>query len=229
MAYGINFETANGNVQIDSTTTNTGLIVLSGALSSQTVTFDQQKEFCFARPASTTYTGEIRIALSNTAGTGTQTYYFEEPDGTRVNTNYIVGKWANEQVTSSGGYGIQIFNSDGELAYDSGLYTGDGGVGIVAFWTAWQLSGYGSTGTTSQLTTDPTLFVNMNGTLGQASDYATYFGYVFKKSAAGTPNSNSAGPGIYWDSEVKFNIGFGYSTFVLGNFTPRFLAEGGSV
>mgnify|MGYP006073569859 CR=1 FL=1 len=228
MAYGINFVTANGNVQIDSTTTNTGLIVLSSALSSQSVTFDQQKEICFARPASTTYTGEVRLALSNVTGTGTKTYYFEEPDGTRVNTNYIVGKWANEQIASSGGYGVQIFNSDGDLAYDTGLYTGDGGLGITAFWAAWQLSGYGSTGTTSKMTTDPTLFVNMNGTLGQASEYATYYGYVFKNSAAGTPNSNSSGPGIYWEAVVRITV-FGNSNFVIGNFTPRFLAEGGSV
>jgi len=47
MTYGITFETANGNVQIDSDTTNTGLIVLSSAASSASVTFDPQKELVF--------------------------------------------------------------------------------------------------------------------------------------------------------------------------------------
>jgi hypothetical protein len=232
MAYGINFETANGNVQIDSTTTNTGLIVLSSVASSQTVTFDQQKEFCFARPASTTYTGEIPIGLRSISGseTGIQAYYFEKPDGTKVNTNYIIGKWANEQVTSSGGYGVQIFNADGDLAYDSGLYTGDGGLGIVAFWPAGQLSGYGSTGTTSQMTTDYTLFANMNGTYVTTDAVeGSYYVNIFKKSAAGIPDPSSAGPGIYWESIIRFDVGYGLSVFVVGNFTPRFLAEGGSV
>ena len=232
MAYGIIFETANGNVQIDSTTTNTGLIILSSVASSQTVTFDQNKEFCFARPASTTYTGEIKIALRSISGssTGTQTYYFEEPDGTKINTNYILGKWANEQVSSSGGYGVQIFNVDGDLAYDSGLYTGDGGLGIVAFWPAGELSGYGSIGTARQMTDGYTLFANMNGTAGEANSYdGSYYGNVFKKSAAGTPESSSGGPGIYWESVIRFDVGYGLSVFVVPNFTPRFLAEGGSV
>jgi len=231
MAYGIIFETANGNVQIDSTTTNTGLIILSSVASSQTVTFDQSKEFCFARPASTTYTGEIKIALRSISGSsfGLQTYYFEEPDGTKVNTNYILGKWANEQISSSGGYGVQIFNAEGDLAYDSGLYTGDGGLGLVAFWPQGQLSGYGSIGTTSQMTTDYTLFANMNGTAGLASSQESYYGNVFKKSAAGTPEPSSGGPGIYWESVIRFDVGYGLSVFVVSNFTPRFLAVGGSV
>ena len=55
MAYGISFETANGNVQIDSSTTNTGLIVIDAAASATSVTFDPQKELVFAKPSSTSY------------------------------------------------------------------------------------------------------------------------------------------------------------------------------
>ncbi len=232
MAYGISFETANGNVQIDSATTNTGLIVLDAAASSTTVTFDPQKELVFAKPASTTYTNQkvgIRYTQSY-SWSGSGTFTFEEPDGTAVAMNYIVAKWSNEQTASSSGYGVQVYNSDGDLAFDSGLYTGDGGIGIIAFAVQQSLSGYGKFGITSRMSTDITKYYSMNGTYANGND-SVFFGLEFNNSTSTA--GGSGGLGVYWLSyftNYTFSGGtFGTYSSYLSNFSPRFIAEGGSV
>lgn len=232
MAYGISFETANGNVQIDSDTTNTGLIVLSSSASSTTVTFDPQKELVFAKPASTTYTNQ-KVAIrypTNYSWSGAGTFTFEEPDGTAVAMDYIVAKWSNEQTASTSGYGVQVYNSDGDLAFDSGLYTGSGGIGIIAFAAQQTLSGYGSFGVTSRMSTDTTKYYSMNGSYAAGSD-SIFFGLEFNKSTS-TANG-SGGVGVYWlsyfTSYTMSGGSFGTFSSYLSNFTPRFIAEGGSV
>jgi|TARA_B110000259_G_C14018199_1_gene402099 hypothetical protein len=226
MAYGIRFDSANGKVQLDSATTNTGIIITDSAVSSQYVTFDQSKEFCFAKPAATSYSGEILMALRMTSGGASggwnadQLYYFEKPDGTRVTANYIVGRWSNQITDTSTGYGIKIFNSDGDVAYNSKLYAGDGGFGILSFFPASSLSGEGpSGGSASRLTTDTTKYVDMNGTFG-SGDSSGFFGYSFKRGT---------GAGIYYSSYITITVMGGNSVHTIGNFTPRFLGEAGSV
>ena len=232
MAYGISFETANGNVQIDSSTTNSGLIVLASAASSSTVTFDPQKELVFAKPASTTYTNQkVAIAYPSTYGwSGSGTFTFAEPDGTAVLMNYIVAKWSNEQTASSSGYGLQVYNSDGDLAFDSGLYNNNGGVGIIAFAAQQSLSGYGSFGVTSRMSTDTTKYYSMNGSY-TTSNNSVFFGTEFNNSTS-TANG-SGGKGVYWLSYFTGYTfgggGFGSFTSYIANFTPRYIAEGGSV
>ena len=232
MAYGISFETANGNVQIDSSTTNTGLIVLASAASSSTVTFDPQKELVFAKPASTTYTNQkVAIAYPSTYGwSGSGTFTFAEPDGTAVLMNYIIAKWSNEQTASTSGYGLQVYNSDGDLAFDSSLYTGDGGIGVIAFAVQQSLSGYGSFGVTSRMSTDITKYYSMNGSYAAGSD-TIFFGIEFNNSTS-TANG-SGGKGVYWLSyftQYTMSGGnFGSFSSYIANFTPRYIAEGGSV
>jgi hypothetical protein len=232
MTYGITFETANGNIQIDSDTTNTGLIVLSSAASSTTVTFDPQKELVFAKPASTTYTNQ-KVAVRYPTGyswSGAGTFTFEEPDGTAVAMNYIVAKWSNEQTASSSGHGLQVYNSDGDLAFDSSLYTGNGGIGIIAVAAQQTLSGYGKYGTTSRMSTDTTKYYSMNGSYANGNN-SMFLGLEFNKSTS-TANG-SGGVGVYWLSyftAYSFDGGgFGSYTAYISNFTPRFIAEGGSV
>jgi len=222
MAYGISYETPNGNVQIDSDTTNTGLIVISSAASAQSVSFDVTTEMCFAKPSSTTYTQQlVGLRLVNAS---TNTYNFEDTTGNLVNTEYIIAKWSNELTTSNSGYGLQVFNVDGDLAYDSTLYTGNGGVGIVGYAPQQSLSGAGSSSTSSLVDSDPDLYYNMNQTFATASA-SQFIGYDFVKDA-----SIGQGIGTYWMAYLVFT-GFngGSQTISIANFTPRFVAEGGSV
>jgi len=224
MGYGISFETANGNVQIDSDTTNTGLIVISSAASATTVSFDPQKELLFAKPASTTYTNQ-KLALRNPSSYiygSSGTFTFEDASGNAVNTNYILAKWSNEQTASSSDYGIQVYNSDGELAYDSGLYTGDGGIGIISYAAQQTLSGYGGSSATSRMSTDTSKYYSMNGSFASGNSN-TFLGLEFNKDA-----NAGAGVGVYWWSIINLGSFFGGIIYI-PNFTPRFVAEGGSV
>ena len=219
----MSFETANGNAQIDSDTTNTGLIVISSAASATTVSFDPQKELLFAKPSSTTYTNQ-KLALRNPSNYvygSSGTFTFEDDVGNSVNTNYILAKWSNEQTASSSDYGIQVYNSVGDLAYDSGLYTGDGGIGIISYSAQQALSGYGVSSGTSRMATDPDKYYSMNSSFAVGNSN-TFLGLEFNKNA-----SLGAGVGVYWWSRI--NLGSFGGIIYIANFTPRFVAEGGSV
>ena len=223
MSYGMSFETANGNVQIDSNTTNTGLIVLGASASATSVTFNPTEELVFAKPSSTSYTSQ-KLALRAPSGSNwnaTGQYAFEDDVGNSVNTNYIKAKWSNEQTASSSGYGLQVYNSVGDLAYDSGLYTGDGGIGIIAFAAQQTLSGYGVSSGTSRMSTDPDKYYSMNSSFAVGNSN-TFLGLEFNKNA-----SSGAGVGVYWLSRI--NLGSFGGIIYIANFTPRFVAEGGSV
>ena len=225
MAYGISFETANGNVQIDSSTTNTGLIVLSSAASATSVTFDPQKELVFAKPSSTSYATQ-KLGLRAPTGyswSGAGTFTFEDAAGNSVNTSYILAKWSNEQTASTSSYGVQIFNSDGDLAYDSGLYTGDGGIGIIGYAAQQTLNGYGQNSTNSRISTDTDKYYSLNSTYAFGSA-TTFLGLDFVKTA-----TYSAGVGVYWHAKIDLGGSMFGGTIYMANFTPRFIAEGGSV
>ena len=228
MSYGISFETPNGNVQIDSDTTNTGLIVLASAVSTATISsFDPVNEMLFAKPSSTSYTTQF-IALKPTGGQAmgaSGSYAFVDSSGTATNVSYIKAKYSDIQAgtgTGSSGYGVKVFNSNGDIAYDSGFYNGNGGIGIISLNAGYTLNGYGSAGgTNSKITTDATKYASMNGSFYSSN---IFFGYEFKRDT-GSNNDH----GIYYQAEV---IIFIFGTIIninLPNFTPKFLAEGGSV
>ena len=224
MAYGISFETANGNVQLDSDTTNTGLIVLSASASATSVSFDPQKELVFAKPSSTSYATQklaLRAPANYTYGQ-TGTFTFEDNTGSSVNTNYVRAKWSNEQTASTSSYGVRVFNSDGDLAFDSGLYTGAGGIGIISYAAQQTLSGYGQTSTTSRMSIDTDKYYSLNGSYAFGNS-TTFLGLDFVKTA-----TYSAGVGVYWHAKIDLGGTFG-GTIIIANFTPRFVAEGGSV
>ena len=64
MAYGIQIFNANGNTQIDSSTTNLGITVLDAAASSQTCTADLTYDLVFAKPVATSGTQTIAMDTS---------------------------------------------------------------------------------------------------------------------------------------------------------------------
>lgn len=227
MSYGISFQTANGNVQIDSNTTNTGIIVINHVASSTSVTFNPSEVLLFARPSATSYTN-IKVGLRAPSGYGYNAagnYTFEDPAGNSVAMEYVLAKWSNEQTASTSDYGVQIYNSDGDLAFDSGLYTGDGGIGIISFSGQQDLSGQGSASTTSRMIDDVSKYSLMNSSFATGNSNS-FFGIEFNNSS-----SIGQGEGIYWLSYITFIGGIfgGGGTTFIKNFTPRFIAEGGSV
>lgn len=190
MTYGILIKNDSGDVQIDTNTPGRGIIVRdSGTTSSTNRTISlvtNEKRLVFARPTNRT-TGSEEIAwnpLGNDA--------FVDQDGNATYCDYVVGVWADTvQGTPSGDYGIQLYNSDGELAFDSRLFNGNGGFGITNFIQPGTAPA--SAPFNSPISTDRTKYYLMNHTF--RSEFAgdiTYFGYLFQNQ------SGSASTGVHW-------------------------------
>ena len=150
-------------------------------------------------------------------------YAFVDSSGTATNVSYIKAKYSDIHAgtgTGSSGYGVKVFNSNGDIAYDSGFYNGNGGIGIISLNAGFTLNGYGSASANSKITTDVTKYASMNGSFYSNPSPDIFFGYEFKR---GTDQ------GIYYLA-VSIATIFG-ATFPINlpNFTPKFLAEGGSV
>lgn len=221
MAYGILLESANGNLQISSETANIGIIVLDAVASSSTVTFDPAKEVIFAKPASTSYTDQkVHLSMPTGYSSGSATFTFEERNFTSggtnatVNMNYIKCKWAEEFTAGTSGYGIQIYNSNNDLAYDSTLYQDNGGFNITGFRNLAEVTGYGSTTTSSLITTDTSSYVDFIVTgSNQPGEYQ------FSKVTGSV--------GIYW--RHIWILPVINTVLFFNNSTPILIGEGGSV
>ncbi len=232
MAYGILLESANGNLQISSENPNIGFIVIDAVASSSTVTYDPAKEIVFAKPASTTYT-EQKVHLHTPSGytSGSATFTFQEDavgSGTNsnVNMNYIKGKWAEEFSAGTSGFGIQIYNSNNDLAYDSTLYQNNGGFGITGFKNLGELAGNGTYSSiwndpdNSLITTDITSYVDFwpTSSTNNPGEYEFY----------NVTTDPDAVKGIYWYNFWFMFIG-GTMPIFRPNHRPILIGEGGSV
>lgn len=203
MTYGILIKNSSGDVQIDTNTPGKGIIVRdSGTTSSSNRTLSfvaNEKRLIFARPTNRT-TGSEEIAwnpLGNDA--------FVDQSGNATYCDYIVGIWADTvQGTPSGDYGLQLYNSDGELAFDSRLFNGNGGFGITSFiqpGTAPAAAPFNS-----PISTDRNKYYLMNHTFRSAfAGNITYFGYLFQNQ------SGSASTGVHWIGRQDVG-GFGGQT-----------------
>ena len=128
MTYGIQLNTSNGNIQIDSNTNGKGLIVVdSGSATSLPSAVNLNDVFVFARPSTASGNNYLAVERGTANSNGEQTVAFKKSDGTALTVDYITAKVSTAQTATSSGYGVQIFNSEGDLAFDTGLYTGDGG------------------------------------------------------------------------------------------------------
>jgi len=217
MAYGIEILSANGNVQINSDYTDSGFIVIDKFSSTSTITYDRSKDLVFARPASGG--GNQYVGLSTTSGTGSVTRTFQDTSGNSVNMEVIKGRFASEFTASTGGYGVQIFNSDDELAFDSRKYTGDGGFSISDYVPAFDLNGQVSL--SAPITTDGRKFANMDPTLIDNSGDGFYMQYLFRDAGSSE--------GIFWESYFNITFEFGSQASFFSNFNPILIGEGGSV
>lgn len=220
--YGVAFYNGNGNVQIDSSTTNSGLIVTDHVSSATSATFTRATELCFAKPVSST--SNVTLGLyQSTSNSGSwsvdQTYEFRDRTGSSVSCEYYMGTFASSLSASGNKYGLQVYNTDGDLAYDSGLYSGnEGGIGITDFTAPGSFNG-----NYNFVSSDRTKYVLMNATYQFGSGYGNFVGWNYTGTSAGSLYSN--GTGIYYLGYLWIFNGQSY----FPNFSALFLAEGGSV
>lgn len=217
MSYGIEILSGNGNLQINSDYTDSGFIVIDKFSSTSTITYDRSKDLVFARPASGG--GNVSAGLSNTSSTGVVTRTFQDTSGNSVNMEVIKGRFASEFTASSSGYGLQIFNSDGDVAFDSKRFTGDGGFNITEYIPTFEENGYGSV--TDPMTTDARKYVNMDTTVIDNSGDGFYIYYSWRDAG-----SNE---GITYVAYFNLTFEFGTVSSFLQNYNPILIGEGGSV
>ena len=227
MAYGLRLVDGNGTVQIDSDSTNSGILVTSAGSGSTLTNVDLDNELIFARP--TTTIQNIEICMENTTG---NTWRFRNYAGTNLNVSWIRARWANSYTTpGTGGYGIHIYNSEGELAFDSTVFTGDGGFGVTEYWpTASGNGGIPSVALTGDpVTTDASQYAYMNNAIRDYTD-AMNFNIGAWRFQQTTSGGNTVG--IYWVGRLSFVIDPGVLN-ILQQFNvispEMFFGEGGSV
>ena len=195
MAYGIQIFSANGNIQVDSSTSNSGLIVVATAASAQTVDAVLDKELVFAKPVATGSAVVMGWSAGTTDGSYNPavntTFTFKNNYGTAINCSYIKVKVASELTASTSGYGLQVYNDDGDLAFDSGLYTGDEGFGVTDF-----VKGGDFNGSYNFMDSDIDKYCLMNPTLALSAS-SGFRGYIYKNTTSTTAPYTS-GKGIYF-------------------------------
>ena len=223
MSYGIQIISGNGNVQIDSNTSGTGLIVVdNGTATSTPSRVNLDHDFVFIRPTATTGNNYVTISRGTADSNGDYFISFKRADGSSINCDFIIAKTASIQTQSSSGYGDQIFNSDGDLAFDSGLYTGDGGFGVTSF-----LDSFEATGNFDLMSTDLTEFGSVNFMVyGSALDAGLVFVNDYNSHTSTSVQSN----GIYYRGTFTITFAFGGTQVSdLTNLSAIFIAETGSV
>lgn len=224
MAYGINVQTANGNVQLDSTTTNSGLTIIdSGSIStSGSISYKKSTQLLFCKPTSSTANVQMGLVQTSSNSGGSevvQTYQVRNATGSNVAVDYVLGQFSNSLSATTSGYGIQVFNSDGDLAFDSEQFNGDGGFGMTDFAPDGTFSGY-----YNFIDSDRTKYTLLNGTFGSlGSGYTSFIGINYTGSSASSFYSN--GTGIYYLGYLYIFNGASY----FPNWGSIFLGKGGSV
>lgn len=223
MAYGIQIFSGNGNIQLDSTTSNSGLIVVDAAASATTVTAVLDKELVFAKPTATGAAITLGwLATGGTAGSYdpavNTTFAFRNNAGTSISCSYIKVKVASELTASSSGYGLQVYNTDGDLAFDTGLFNGDKGFGVTDF-----VRGGDFNGNYNFIDNDLDKYCLMNPTSAVGAGYG-FRGYIYKNTTSTTAPYTS-GKGIYFLGYIYL---FGGSHF-FPNFGCILVGEGGAV
>ena len=222
MAYGIQIFSGNGNIQLDSTTTNSGLIVVDAAASAQTVDAILDKELVFAKPVATGAAVLMGWSGSGTSGSYNPavntTFTFRNNYGTAINCSYIKVKVASELTESTSGYGLQVYNDDGDLAFDSGLYNADGGFGITDF-----VKGGDFNGSYNFIDSDIDKYCLMNPTYAVGISMG-FRGYIYKNTTT-TSAPYTSGKGIYYLGYLMIFNQF----YVFPNFGCILVGEGGAV
>ena len=117
---------------------------------------------------------------------------------------------------------MQIFNSDGDLAFDSGLYTGDGGFGVTDFLGSRQGSGQ-----YDLISTADRNYALINSTNHELeTEVGLHLFFVF----VSTTNASYSQKGIYFAGRFQFQpLGSPIQYQAIPNLGAILIAEAGSV
>lgn len=212
MTYGISIQGGIANYQIDSDTSNIGFRVVNSGTSS-----------AITGSSGTGGTKLYAIQYTPPAGTFKNLYIKKtvtpwkivDQNGVDFATNWVELELFSQATPSSTGYGIQIFNKDGILAFDSGNVLNNGAT-FKEYEEAFTVSG------------DPSL---ASGPLtSNLSEYATIAHAVFAagNTYSGYHFSNGSGgrTGVYHIFFV--NLG-GFGGYYIKNLCALFAIQLGSV
>jgi hypothetical protein len=217
--YGVEFYNANGDVQIASDTTGKGFIVTYEDQGTVTPRVNLSKELVFARPAATTANYYFYAELSTADVNGEKTISFVNDLGNATTSDYFIVTPSDDLTASSSGYGIQVYNSEGDLTFDSGTVTSNnGGVNITDYFAA----GIGS-GDYDLLDTDERKYALMNTSFFDQDTFETGFYYANTTSPFVSQN------GVYYVGQLYVDFGQGVQVSDVGNLGAILLAERGSV
>lgn len=241
MAYGLQVYDANGGLQLDTTKSGySAFAVIAAGASSSVPNVNNDTDIIFANMTVTS--GNYKVLTSNYVAGGGSTYtklFYDEYNQAAV-ANYVHVRRTSDITSPTGGYGILIYNNDGDIEFDSRLYEGNGGFNVTGYVESNTKSGmaFYQSGTYdhSPITTDLSVYVDMSRTSGQApvnvfgTDRARYVGYVFFNNFNGSPGSivSNGGSGtisrngVYWSRQKSGNAGpdtVNYSDIIYGEKT----------
>ena len=118
MGYGIQIQSANNTLQIDSDRSLRYLKVTAEGTSTS-VTTANLTDLIFMKPASFPTTATWGAFRTGSAGSWTYTFY---ANGVATNANYLVLRPTSVSSPSNTGYGLVLYNPEGQLAFDSGTF-----------------------------------------------------------------------------------------------------------
>lgn len=195
MAYGIQITGILGDLQLDSEKELVNQTpVESGTATAPTTSWNQYNDLLFIN--ATVASGSYRCVFMNGTGfhghTNTPSY---SDQTSAVSIPYIVLKNANT-ITPSANYGVQIYNSNLEVEFDSRNCAGAGNILVSSFVPSQSKSG--NPNTSSTITSDLSTWVAIKPT-----DSLTLIGYMFSN------NHSTYGTGIYY-------VGYRYSIWGTG-------------
>ena len=213
MTYGISIEGGIGNVQITSDTSNIGFRVVNSGTSSDlpgtSAGLGGDKLFAiqYTPPA-----GTFKNLYVNKQGTS---WVVVDQNGNPFSVNWVeLGLFPATPVASSG-YGIQIFNKNGDLAFDSSSIVSKGAT-FKEFANAFTVSGNPSQAE-GPLTEDLSEYVTIAHAVFAAGN--TYSGYHFSNGSGGRT-------GVYHIFFV--NLG-GFGSGYIKNLSDLFAIKIGSI
>jgi hypothetical protein len=114
MPYGLYLVGDNSNLQIDSAQPYSFLKVVETG-SATTVTRNTTTEMIFVKPPSA---GSLAVGYAGTA----PNYSFYDELHQSVTLDYVKVRYTKADTASTSGYGLQVYNNFGELAFDTGVF-----------------------------------------------------------------------------------------------------------
>ena len=136
MSYGLQSFDSQGRVQSDTTRGNdTGLVVVAAGTGTS-VSGVSSSDLVFGNLSPSN--GNIGFLATGPVSGGTVTFYGtatsqQGPLSSTVSANYLVCKFASSVNATGGDYGLRCINADGDAYYDTRMFTGNGGFGLVGY------------------------------------------------------------------------------------------------